>query len=100
MDISRQDLLINLAFIGLAPLLERRVFLIFGALGVNAYIIDLSYRVFSDSVAFPFVLSFIGILILFIAVKYAKNRATIEGALMNRVPDWLRKRLPRARVRP
>jgi hypothetical protein len=90
--------LINLALIGIGPLLGRRVFVVFGALGVMGYITYLSHRVFKDSIAFPFVLSFIGILILFVAVKYAKNRESIDRAVMNRVPAWLRKRLPKARV--
>src|SRR6266446_4693261 len=46
----------NLGFIVLSVLLHRRVFLVFGALGVNAYLVHLSWRVFQNSMLFPFVL--------------------------------------------
>jgi hypothetical protein len=37
--------------------------------------------VFEDSVFFPFVLSGMGIAMIFLAVKYHRNRARIESAV-------------------
>jgi hypothetical protein len=91
--------LINVFMIIVSVLLERRAFLVFGALGVTGYLGYLSWHVFQDSIAFPFALSFIGLLILFSAVKYARNRAAIDARMIAMVPAWLRSRLPRARVK-
>jgi len=90
-------LLLNLGLIGVSVLLERRAFLVFGALGVFGYLSYESWHTFQDSMAFPFALSAIGLLILFSAVKYARNRAAIDERLNAYVPAWLERRLPRAR---
>lgn len=90
--------LIHLGMIVVAVLIDRRVFLVFGALGVFGYLGYLSWEVFENSVAFPFALSFLGILVLFTAVKYAKNRAVLDAKLQGMVPAWVRTRLPQARL--
>jgi hypothetical protein len=91
-------LLLNLGLIGLSVLLERRTFLVFGALGVFGYLSYESWHTFKDSIAFPFALSAIGLLILFVAVKYARNRAAVDERLNSYVPAWIERRLPRARI--
>jgi hypothetical protein len=92
-------LLLNVGLIVTSVLLERRVFLVFGSLGVFGYLGYESWHTFQDSIAFPFALSGIGLLILFLGVKYARNRAQIDSRLNALVPAWLEQRLPRARVR-
>jgi hypothetical protein len=92
-------LLLNVGLIALSVLLERRVFLVFGSLGVFGYLGYESWHTFQDSIAFPFALSGIGLLILFLGVKYARHRQQIDSRLNALVPDWLERRLPRARVR-
>jgi hypothetical protein len=74
-------LLVNLAMIVASTLLRRRVLLVFGAIGSFAYIGHLSYSVFRDSVAFPFVLTVIGIGIVYAAVKYQRHQAAIDTAV-------------------
>lgn len=54
-------LLINLALVGMAIKLRRTVFLVFGAMGVYAYLGHLAWEVFQDSVLFPFVLALLGL---------------------------------------
>lgn len=54
-------LLINLALVGISIKLRRTVFLIFGAMGVYAYLGHLAWEVFQDSVLFPFVLALLGL---------------------------------------
>lgn len=87
--------LINLGFLGVAVILDRRVFAVFGAFGVMGYLGYLAHRVFANSVAFPFVVSFIGIAVIALGVKYHRNRERIEKAVLELVPSGLRSVLPR-----
>jgi hypothetical protein len=89
--------LINLALMVVSVLLQRRVFIIFGALGVFGYLSYLSYDVFKDSILFPFALSILGILIIFLGVKYQRHRLAIEAAITSRIPYGLRRLLPQSR---
>jgi hypothetical protein len=57
-------LLLNLGLIGVALLLKRSVFLVFGAMGVFGYIGHLAYRVFENSFLFPFALAIVGLLMI------------------------------------
>lgn len=69
--------LINLGLVGAALKLRRPVFLVFGALGIHVYLGYLAYRVFQDSVMFPFVLAGLGlslILVTIAAQRYMKNK--------------------------
>lgn len=52
--------LINVGLMLVSILLQRRVFMVFGALGVFGYLGYLAYDVFKDSMSFPFVLSGLG----------------------------------------
>lgn len=86
--------LINIFLIFLSVWLDRRVFIVFGGLGVFGYLGHLSYDVFENSMAFPFILSFIGIAIIFLAVKYQKNRDRINNSIINLIPESLLKYRP------
>ena len=77
--------LIHVALIVLSLLLQRRAFLIFGSLGVFGYLCNEAYTYFRNSVAFPFVLSLIGISLIVAAMKFKKN----EEALRQRFAGWL-----------
>ena len=90
--------LLNLGFIVLSVLLRRRVFLLYGAIGVNAYLVGLAYTVFQDSIAFPFLLTLLGLSLIAVTVKYQRNRQSIDARLQSLVPEWLRELLPRARL--
>jgi len=72
--------LIHVAMIVISLLLQRKVFLIFGGLGVFCYLCNEAYRHFRDSTAFPFVLSLIGIAVIFAAVQFKKNEAKLQRA--------------------
>ena len=74
-------LLINLAMIVVAILLGRKIFIVLGSLGVFGYLGHLAYSVFKDSVMFPFVLSVIGILVIYLGIKYQKNHEQIDNRL-------------------
>jgi hypothetical protein len=89
--------LINLGLMLLAIFLDRRAFLVFGALGVFGYLGHLSYEVFKDSMMFPFALSVLGLLIIYLGIKYQRNRQSIETAILNSLPDGLKNLRPTAR---
>jgi hypothetical protein len=65
--------LVNLGLIGLAVKLRRVTFLVFGAMGIYAYLGHLAYEVFKNSVLFPFILALMG-LSLILATVWAQRR--------------------------
>ena len=81
-------LLIHIALIGISLLLKRKVFVVFGAIGIFGYLSNEAYSHFRNSVAFPFVLSVIGISLIFLAMQYKRN----ERALEERAAIWLGRR--------
>ncbi|HKC61310.1 MAG TPA: hypothetical protein VKB92_14580 [Myxococcales bacterium] len=88
----------NLGFVVLSVLLRRRIFLVVGAIGVNAYLGHLAWRVFEHSLIFPFVLTLLGLGIITAAVYYQRHRAAIELRIESWVPLWVRDLLPPARL--
>ena len=90
--------LINLSFIILSVLLQRRVFIIFGSLGVVGYLGHLSYRVFKDSLLFPFVLSLIGLFVIYLGIKYQRNRESIERFMLTGIPAGIKRLFPTERA--
>ncbi|MFT0867541.1 DUF2157 domain-containing protein [Pseudomonas sp. CAM1A] len=89
--------LINLGLMGLAILLRRPVFMVFGAMGVAAYLGYLSYEVFADSLLFPVVLSLIGLGVIALGVLYQKRREAMSEQLRARLPAGLLQWLPALR---
>lgn len=90
--------LLNVALMLLSVLLQRRVFIVFGALGVMGYLGHLAYRVFKDSLLFPFALTLLGLLIIYLGIQYQRHRQTIEQQLFARVPPGMRRWLPSERA--
>lgn len=88
---------INIGLMLLSVLLERRAFIVFGALGVFGYIGYLAYRVFQDSLLFPFVLTIIGVGVIFLGIKYQRRRLAIERAILGFFPEGVRRLLPPSR---
>jgi hypothetical protein len=91
--------LINLGLIVVSVLLDRRVFIIFGALGVFGYLGYLAYHVFENSLMFPFALTILGVVIIFLGIQYQKNGARIQRAVLGLMPRVITQRLPRERIR-
>ena len=87
-------LLVNLVFMVLSVLLQRRLLVVFGSIGVFAYLSQLAYDTFAGSILFPFVLSAIGLSIIFLGVAYQRNRARLEATLLNTLPGGLKRLLP------
>jgi hypothetical protein len=89
--------LINLGLMGLAVLLRRPLFMVFGALGVAGYLGYLSYHVFGDSLLFPLVLTLIGLGLIALGIAYQKRREALTGALRANLPAGLLRYLPALR---
>lgn len=71
---------INVGLIGVSILLQRRVFLVFGALGAYGYLGYLSYELFADSLWFTFALTALGASLIAGGVLYQRHRERIERA--------------------
>ena len=72
----------------------RRVYAVFGTLGIAGYLGYLAQSVFKDSMLFPFALSLIGVAIIAAGLFYHSRQAAIA--------DWLARHMPEAlaRLRP
>jgi membrane-associated HD superfamily phosphohydrolase len=71
-------LLIHIALVGISLLLKRKVFVVFGAIGIFGYLSNEAYTHFRNSVAFPFVISLIGIALIFLAMQYKRNETALQ----------------------
>jgi len=81
---------INVAMILIGAVLGRRVFAVFGGLGIAGYLGHLSYRVFRDSLAFPFALSLIGLTIIWLGVIWQRRESEWSAHLRSLLPAALR----------
>jgi hypothetical protein len=91
---------INIGLMLLALFLNRRTFMVFGALGVAGYLGHLSYRVFKDSMLFPIVLVLLGLSIIYGGVQLQKNFKKVEAWLEASLPTWLNDLRPMRRSGP
>ena len=81
---------INVAMILFGAVLGRRVFAVFGGLGLAGYLGHLSYRVFKDSLVFPFALSAIGLAIIWLGVLWQRRETQWAGRLRAYLPTALK----------
>ncbi|OIO00892.1 MAG: hypothetical protein AUJ49_09025 [Desulfovibrionaceae bacterium CG1_02_65_16] len=88
---------INVLLLVAGIVLERRVFLVFGGVGVGVYLGHLAHRVFRDSLFFPFALSAIGLGIMALGWVYQRNGAAVDAMVLQFLPERVRRALPRQR---
>ena len=81
--------LINLLLVAVSVFLQRRIFIVCGALGIFGYLEHLAEAVFKDSLAFPFALSGLGLAIIYLGIAYQRHRETIEQSILSNMPGWL-----------
>lgn len=86
-------MLINLAMVAIGAILGRRVFAVFGGVGIACYLGHLSYKVFQDSLLFPFALTFIGLAIVAVGIWWQRNEARISATLRSSLPAGWRELL-------
>lgn len=84
--------MINVLLLLISVYLDRRVFAVFGSIGVLAYLSHLARIVFPDSYFFPIVLAFLGILIILAASQLAKVERKLENWMKPYLPHELLKR--------
>ena len=89
--------LINIVLMGMAVLLRRPVFMVFGGLGVAAYLGYLSYEVFAQSLLFPVVVTLIGLGVIWLGLVYQKRRERLSQVMRGWLPGWVQAALPALR---
>lgn len=90
-------LLINLAMIFISILIGTKILVIFGGVGIYIYLFYLAEKFFGDSIFFPFAVSFLGLILIYLGVKYQKNSSWIEKRIKEKIPQGLRNFLPSER---
>jgi hypothetical protein len=83
-------LAINVALILKGAMLARRVFVVFGGLGVTLVLGDISWRFFRDSWSFPIALTLIGFAIIALGIWWQKHEAALSSRLRAMLPQELR----------
>jgi hypothetical protein len=86
--------LINVGLVFLAVFLMRRVYAIFGAIGIACYLGYLADEVFADSLLFPIALSAIGLGIIGAGIFYFRRRPQIAAGMATNLPPTLQKLRP------
>jgi hypothetical protein len=86
---------INIAMIVVGAILSRRVFAVFGGLGAAGYLGHLAYSVFKDSMMFPFVLTLIGLGVIYLGIVWQRHEETISLQLRAMLPLPLRELIER-----
>ncbi|MBY0464738.1 MAG: DUF2157 domain-containing protein, partial [Burkholderiales bacterium] len=81
--------LINVVLVFWGAAINRRVFTVFGGLGVAIYLGYLAARVFQDSLAFSFVLSVLGLGVVALGVWWQRNEVHIHRRLARWLPAAL-----------
>lgn len=81
---------INLALIAIGAALSRRVFAVFGGLGVAGYLGHLSHTIFKDSMLFPVALTAIGLAVIGVGVYWQRHEAAIGARLRSLLPAAIR----------
>jgi hypothetical protein len=81
--------LINVGLVALGLFLQRRVYALFGGLGVAGYLHHLAERVFRGSLLYPFALSIIGLAVIGAGLLLHRHGVALEQALQGRLPRAL-----------
>lgn len=89
---------VNLFFILISILFERKIFIIFGVLGCTRYLVYLIAEVFKDSLSFPIIICIIGLVIIAVGIKYQKDKEAIDKKLIEMLPQFLLDLSPARRV--
>jgi hypothetical protein len=87
--------LINLGLMGVSIVIRRRVFVLFGAMGVIGYLGHLAYSVFANSLLFPIALSAVGVCIIWGGIQYQKYFPQWERAMRRGLPAKILESLPK-----
>jgi len=89
--------LINVGLMLISVLLDRRVFVVFGSMGVFGYLGYLSWNVFQNSLLFPFALTALGLVLIALGIWYQRNQDWLRRSVVGIVPARLLWLLPSQR---
>jgi hypothetical protein len=84
----------NVAFLFTGVFLARRVFAVFGVIGISLYLGDLANQVFKDSLMFPFALSLIGVAVIGAGLLYYRNQDRIAAWFEANLPEGVKQLRP------
>jgi hypothetical protein len=84
--------LIHFAMLVTAVLLRRRVFLVFGGIGVFCYLAGEAQAHFRNSLGFTLALTVIGVVFIAAGIAYKKNEAKLDARLTPLMPARIRAR--------
>lgn len=90
--------LINVLMMGMSVFLQRKVFVVFGAIGSFVYFAHLAADVFEDSVMFPFALTIFGSMVLYCGILLHRHGSKIEQRIVSAMPTWMQRLRPDTRV--
>jgi hypothetical protein len=83
--------LLNVLMIFTGAVLGRRVFAVFGALGVAGYLCYLATRLFANSILFPLALTALGLGVVVFGVWWQRHESEIARRMLPYLPDTLRR---------
>ena len=89
---------INVAMVLIGAILGRRVFAVFGGLGIAGYLAHLSWQLFQESLLFPFALSVVGFAIIWLGVLWQRHEERWAARLRVFVPGPLRELIEARRI--
>jgi hypothetical protein len=87
--------MVNIAMIFTGAILGRRVFVVFGGLGVAGYLGYLAYEVFENSLLFPIALTLIGLAIVWLGILWQRHEQPVSDRLRRLLPTPLRELIER-----
>ena len=87
--------MMNIAMIFTGAILGRRVFVVFGGLGVAGYLGYLAYEVFENSLLFPIALTLIGLAIVWLGILWQRHEQPVSDRLRRLLPAPLRELIER-----
>lgn len=79
--------LINVFMMFCGVLLERKVFLVFGGVGFFGYLGYLSWNLFKDSISFPFLLTGLGLAVIYLGWLYHRKYDQIQKLARKFIPS-------------
>lgn len=83
-------LCINLILILIGVILNRKVFLVFGALGTCFYLGYLAFQVFKYSLLFPIILTVLGFTIIYLGMLWQKNENRLTEKMRSFLPESIK----------
>jgi hypothetical protein len=81
---------LNVALIFFAVFLNRRIYAVLGTIGVAVYLGYLAFDLFKDVLALSFVVSLIGLGVIFVGIVYQRKREKISASMDAMLPPALR----------